>query len=443
MMNVKEVSSKGLKREFLITVPRDEVEKSLTQRLEKVGKTAKIQGFRPGKAPIGIIMQRYGDSIRAEVIEETVSESTHKTLSERKLRPAMQPKIEVTEYSQDKDLEFKLMLEVLPEITLTDFSKFKFERHVVEVDEASVIEAITRTAKQMHEPELIAEPRAAKMGDVAVIDFDGSVDGEKQPGMKADGYKLELGSKSFIDTFEEQIVGMKAGSSKDIKVKFPADYQAKNLAGKTAVFEVKLNELRAQKEVVLNDELAKELGFDTLDALKKRVSDDIGANYVKSARSVLKRSLLDKLSETHKFEVPSSLLEGEFESIWQQVQQNKKRGNLSEDEMKKSDDDLTKEYRKIAERRIKLGLLLAEVGNQQKIVVSNIELRDAMMNAARSFPGQEKAVFDYYTKTEGALERLRAPILEEKTVDYILSKATLTDKKISADDLLKLQDDED
>lgn len=439
MMKVKEVSSKGLKREFVVSVPANEIEDAFTKRLEKVGKSTKIHGFRPGKAPLNIVKQHYGETVRNEVLEQSISDSAQKVFEERKLRPATKPKVEIVNSDEGKDLEFKVNVEILPEIKLADFSKMSLERPVVDVDAAKVDDVIIGAAKRMRQPELVTEARAAKMGDVVVIDFDGAVDGEHKPGMKAEGHKLELGSKSFIDTFEDQIVGMKAGGNKDVKVKFPDNYQAADLSGKTAIFAVTLKEIRAHKPVTLDDDLAKELGFKAIADLKKRVEEDISIDYTRASRSIIKRKLLDQLSDNHKFDLPESLVEGEFHNIWAQVQQSKKRGELPEDEMKKSDKALEKDYREIAERRIKLGLILAEISNQQNIAATNIEIREAMMGEARRYPGQEQSVIEYYTKTSGALERLRAPIIEEKTIDYLISQAKVTDKKMSVDDLLKLQ----
>ncbi|NTU77636.1 MAG: trigger factor, partial [Alphaproteobacteria bacterium] len=292
-------------------------------------------------------------------------------------------------------------------------------------------------------PEAIAEKRAAKMGDIAVIDFDGTVDGVAHPGMKADDHRLELGSKSFIGTFEEQIVGMKVGDKKNVKVDFPADYHAANLAGKAAVFAVEMKELRAQKAVEMNAALAEELGFKTLEELRKRIAEEIGAEYARVSRSVLKRKLLDHLAETQKFPVPEGMIEGEFTEIWKQVQQEKAQGTLSKEDAKKSDDALRKEYREISERRIRLGLLLSDLAHKNKVEVSSPELRNAMIAEARRFPGQEKAVLEYFTKTPNAVDRLRAPILEEKVVDFILAQAKITEKKVSVDALMKLVEEID
>lgn len=442
MAKVQVLKQEGLKHEFSVTVPKQVLEEQKRLRLIEIGKTAKLPGFRPGKVPMNVVEQRHGEAARAEALDQAVSNAAEEALSERKLRPAMQPKIELVSFAEDKDLEFKMAVEVLPEVKPGDFTKIALERPVAEVEDAKVDETITNFAKRMREPELVTEKRAAKMGDIAVIDFDGSVDGEKRPGMKGENHRLELGSKSFIDNFEEQLVGSKVGDKKTITVTFPEQYHAAELAGKKAQFDVELKELRAAKPVELNDAMAKEMGFPGIDKLRERVKDDIGADYARISRSVMKRQLMDNLAGAYKFEVPSGLLESEFGGIWKQVEEAKTRGDLPEEDKKKSDDELRKEYRDIAERRIRLGLLLAEVATQNKIEVSGNELRNALMAEARKYPGQEKAVFDYYTQTQGAMERIRAPLLEEKVIDFIIGKAKVTEKKMSADDLLKLPEEE-
>ena len=441
MAQVQEVSKEGLKRAYTVTVANDDIKKGVVLRLEEIGKTANIPGFRPGKIPMPVLEQRYGEAARAEVLDQTISNATDEALKERNLRPAMQPKIELVTFAEGKDVEFKLELEVLPEITPGDFSIITLERPVVEVEDKAVDEAIQRAAKQLREPELITEARAAAMGDVAVIDFDGSVDGEKRPGMKGEGHRLELGSKSFIDNFEEQIVGMKAGDSKTISVKFPDDYHAAELSGKMAEFEVALKELRASKPADLNDDLAKELGFESLDNIRARVKEDLGGNYASISRAIIKRELMDKLADMHTFEVPAVMLDREFTEIWAQIEAAKAKGTLPEEDKNKNDDELRTEYRDLAARRIRLGLLLADVAQKNSLNVESNELRNALMTEARRFPGQEKAVFDYYTKTEGALERLRAPLLEEKVIDFIISKSKVTDKTVDVETLTKLSQD--
>lgn len=443
MTQVKEEKTKGLQRTFTITVPKAEVQAAMTKRLQEIGKKAKIQGFRPGKAPLDLIRQRFGAEAEGEVIDRLINDTVEKTMSERKLRPAMQPKVDGLEFGEGKDLSFKLELEVLPEVVPMDFGKLSFERQVADVADKTVDEAIERIAKSMRKPEAITEKRAAKTGDTVVIDFDGTVDGVAHDGMKSENHSLELGSKSFIDGFEEQIAGMKVGGKKDVKVTFPKEYHAAHLSGKDAVFAVTLKEIQAHKPVEINDELGKEIGFPSLEKLRERIKTDIGNNYAQISRVVLKRELMDKLAKEHKFELPQVMVETEFNNIWTQLQKDKAEGRMDADEAKKDEKTLKADYHDIAERRVRLGLLLAHVAESNKIEVTPNELRNAMMAEARRYPGQEKAVVDYYTKTRGAVEQLRAPILEEKVIDFIIEKAKITEKKIDAEKLMKLPDEMD
>ncbi|MDR3425697.1 MAG: trigger factor [Alphaproteobacteria bacterium] len=442
MAKIQVLKEEGLKHEFSVIVPKQELDEKKRLRLIEISKTAKLPGFRPGHVPMNVIEQRHGQEARAETLDQALSKAMEQTLTEHKLRPALQPKIEVVSLAEDKDAEFKLSFEVLPEVKVGDFSAIALERPIAEVEDSKVDETITAFAKRMREPELVTEARPAKMGDVVVIAYDGSVDGERRPGMKGDDYKLELGSKSFIDTFEDQLVGNKAGDKKTITVTFPDPYHAAELAGKQAVFEVEVKELRQQKPIELNDDLAKELGFPDINKLRDRVRADIDIDYKRISRSVVKRALMDALAEEVKFGVPSGLVDAEFANIWKQVQAARNRGELPEGDKDKSEDELRAEYRGIAERRVRLGLFLAEVATQNKIEVAQGELRNALLEEARRFPGQENTVFNYYTQTEGALERIRAPLLEEKVVDYIIGQAQVTEKPISGEELLKLPEEE-
>ncbi|MGE4351574.1 MAG: trigger factor [Bdellovibrionales bacterium] len=442
-VQVKENKSKGLQRSFTITVPEDQVQAAMTKRLQEIAKKAKIQGFRPGKAPLDLIRQRFGDEAQGEVMDRLLNETVENALTERKLRPAMQPKVDEIKFGEGNGLSFKLDLEVLPEIKAVDFATLSFEKQVADVTDKTVDEAIERIAKSMSKPEPISGARAAKKGDVAVIDYDGTVDGVAHPGMKGDDHHLELGSNSFIEGFEEQVVGMKAGDKKDINVTFPAEYHAPHLSGKEAVFAVTLKEIREHKPVELTDELSKEIGFPSLEKLRERISGDISNNYAQVSRVVLKRELMDALAKTHTFELPETMVESEFSNIWAQVEREKAAGKLDAEEAKKSDDELKAEYREIAQRRVRLGLLLAHVAEANKIEVTPKELQGALMAEARRYPGQEKAVFEYFTKTRGAIEQLRAPLLEEKVVDFIIEKAKITEKKIDAEKLLKLPEEMD
>jgi len=442
-VQVKEETNKGLMRAYAISVPEEAVQAAITKRLEAIGKKAKIQGFRPGKAPLDLIRQRFGAEAMGEVIDQMLNEETDKVMHDNKLRPAVQPKVDDIKAGEGKGLSFKMTVEVLPEVEPMDFSKLSFEKQVADVKDKTVDEAVERIAKSMRQPVAIEEKRAAKTGDVAVIDYDGTVDGVAHPGMKGEDHSLELGSKSFIEGFEEQVVGMKVGAKKDIKVTFPAEYHAPHLSGKDAVFAVTLKEIRAHKDLELNDELAKEIGFPSMEKLRERITTDIAGNYAQISRVVLKRDLMDELAKKHKFELPVGMVEAEFNNIWAQVQKEKAEGKLDADEAKKSEKDLRAEYHDIAERRVRLGLLLAHVAEANKIEVAPKELQAALMAEARRYPGQEKAVVEYYTKTRGAVEQLRAPILEEKVVDFIIEKAKITEKKIDAEKLMKLPEEMD
>jgi len=442
MAKVKVLKDKGLVHEFSVTVPKESLEAQKQKRLAEIAKTAKMPGFRPGKVPLKVVEQHHGHEAHADAVQKTASEAINEILTERKLRAALQPKVEWVAMDEGKDLEFKMEVEVLPQVEVHDFGALSLERPVADVEDSKVDQTITSFAKRMQKPDVVTEPRGAKMGDIVVINFDGSVDGKKQPGMKGENHPLELGSHSFIDTFEDQLVGGKVGDKKTINVTFPKDYHASDLAGKKAVFEVEVKELRQPKAVELNDALAKDMGFPGIDKLRERVRDDIGADYKRIGHTVIKRKLMDQLDKDYTFDVPPGLVDAEFGGIWKQVEAAKAKGDLPEEDRKKNDKQLREEYLKIAQRRIRLGLLLAEIAQQNKIEVTSDELRNALMAEARRFPGQEKAVFDYYTKTQGALERLRAPLLEEKVVDFIISKAKVTEKKISAEELLKLPEEE-
>ncbi len=442
MAKVKVLKEKGLLQEFAVVVPKAALGEQIQKRLADIAKTAKMHGFRPGKVPMKVVEQMHGQEARADAIEKAVSTAVSEVLAERKLRPALQPKIELTTTAEDKDLEFKMEVEVLPQVEVKDFGAIALERPVADVEEAKIDQTISSFAKRLKKPEAVTESRGAKMGDIAVIDFDGKVDGKALPGMKGENHPLELGSHSFVDTFEDQLVGSKPGDKKAIEVTFPQQYHAAELAGKKAVFDVEVKELRQHQPIELNDALAKEMGFPGIDKLRERVRDDIGADYTRIGRSVIKRELMDKLDKEYDFDVPPGLVDAEFGGIWKQVEEAKAKGSLPDDDKKKSDKALREEYRTIAIRRIRLGLLLAEVAQQNKVEVTNDELRNALMAEARRFPGQEKAVFDYYTKTQGALERLRAPLLEEKVVDFVLGKVKVTDKKMPAEELLKLPEEE-
>ncbi|HTO85102.1 MAG TPA: trigger factor [Methylomirabilota bacterium] len=436
-MQVTETNTEGLKREFKVIVPAHEVQDKIEGKLTELGRRIRLPGFRPGKVPLPLLKQRYGQTVRGEVVEQAVNDSSARVMSERGLRAAGQPQIEILSAASEGDLEYKLAVELIPDIKPMDFSTLEIERLVVETPEKEVDEAIERTAKRFRKSDPVATPRPAQSGDVVVIDFTGRIDGQEFAGGAASGHYLELGSNSFIPGFEEQLQGASAGDRRDVKVTFPADYPNAELAGKEAVFDVEVKEVRQLAAVVIDDELAKSMGAENVaalrDGVRKRVSDD----YAALARGRLKRQLLDALAAAHEFEVPAGLVETEFSAIWSQIEADRAKGRLDPDDADKSEDQLKKEYRDIAARRVKLGLLLSEVGRINNIQVANDELSRAIVNEARRYPGQEKKVIEYYQKTPQALIQLRAPLYEEKVVDFIVELAKVSERKVTPEELAK------
>lgn len=442
-MQITETSAEGLRRDFKVVITAQDIESRVQTRLTEVGKTVKIPGFRPGKVPMPILKQRYGQSVMGEVLEAAVNDGAQKAVSDNNLRPALQPKIEVLKFDPGQDLEFAVAVELLPEIEPADLSAVEIEKPVAAVADDTVTEALSRLSKGRRTTEKVEEDRAAVTGDILLIDFDGSVDGEKRPGMKGDDYELELGSGSFIPGFEDQLVGAKAGSDVSVNVSFPAEYHAAELAGKAAVFEVKVKEIRVGKDAELNDDLAKTFGFDDLEALKAAIKERTEGEYGQTSRLRAKRALLDKLAELHSFDVPAGMVEIEFEQIWKRLQEELARGGADAEDEGKSEDDLKAEYRDIAVRRVRLGLLLSEIGRRNNITVSREELQKAMFDEVRRYPGQEQQVFEFFQKNPQAVESLRAPIYEDKVVDFILGTVKVNEVTVSVEELMRDPDEDE
>lgn len=441
-MQITETSADGLKREYKVVIPAKDIEKKVESRLQELGRTLRLPGFRPGKVPMPLLKQRYGQSVMGEVLESTVTDSSHKALHERGLRPAMQPKVEVTSFGEGGDLEYKLAVELIPDFEPVDFATIEVERIVAAVDDAAVDDALQRIADSNRTSEPVTEERAAETGDIVVIDFDGSVDGEAKPGMKGEGHELELGSGQFIDTFESQLVGAKAGDHRTVTVTFPTEYHAAELAGREAVFEVDVKELRRPKRPELNDDFAKTLGFDDLGALKTAVSERIANEYGQVSRERLKRALLDRLAERHDFPVPASMVDLEFDAIWKRVDEERKAGRLTGEDAEKSEEQLRDEYRKIAERRVRLGLLLSEVGRRNNVQISQDEINRALIAEAQRYPGSERQVLEFFKNNPRAIDNLRAPLFEDKVIDYILELAKVNERQVSIEELLREPDSE-
>lgn len=442
-MQVTETNAEGLKRDFKVVVPAADLAAKCEVRLKELSNQVKMPGFRPGKVPLSLLKKRYGQSVLGEVVEQSVQEAAEKAISDNNLRPAMQPKIDLEKFEENADLEFSISVEVLPEITPVDFSTVELTRPKAEVADQEIEDALKRIAESQKVNEAVtSKTRKAKEGDAVLIDFVGKKDGEEFPGGKAEGYELELGSGTFIPGFEEQVIGLKAGDEKVITVTFPEEYPAENLKGAEVTFDVTVHEIREPKVPEIDDELAKKVGMDDLEALKGAIREQIQREYDNISRQKVKRELLDKLSDAHDFPVPPTMVDMEFDGIWKQVEQAKEQGQLDPEDEGKSDDELKADYRKLAERRVRLGLLLSEVGQKNEIQVNQEDLNRAIMQEATRFPGQEQAVFQYFMNNRDAINQLRAPIYEDKVVDFIIEKAKVEDKPVSADELTKQDDDE-
>ena len=434
-MQVTELPAEGLKRAFQVVVPAASLAERRDARLKKLGAELRIPGFRPGKVPASVVKARYGQAVSGEVLEESVSEATRQVIADRGLRPALQPKIELVNYADGADLEYKLDMELLPEIPMPDFSSISLEREKATPGDAE-IEEFLQTMRERLATSEDAEPRAAAKGEILVCDFEGRLKNEDgslaEPfqGGTASDMPIEVGGSGFIPGFTEQIEGMAPGEEKSIGVTFPEGYGSADLSGKPAVFKITAKALKVKKLSELDDEFAKKLGTDDLAALKVRVGENLQREYDALARMKVKRALLDALAAQASFSVPEGMVQGEFDQIWQRVEADLKAGRLDEDDKGKDEDTLKSEYRAIAERRIRLGLLLSEIGRTNNIQVSNDELGNAMRVEASRYPGQEKQVVDYFRSNPQAVEGLRAPLFEEKVVDFVLELAKVSEKAV-------------
>ena len=443
-MQITEVNSDGLKRKLKVTIGQNELGERFNQKIDEIKDRVQLKGFRRGKVPLSHIKKLYGRSLMAEVVEQAVRETSSQAITDRKERPAMQPSIDLPEDKSEidqiiegkRDLAFDMSFEVLPEIAIADLAALKLERLVAEVEPAAIDDAVGELAKRAtgYETE---EGRIAADGDRVTIDYVGKIDGVAFDGGTGDGMQVVLGQGNFIPGFEDGLKGAKAGDERVVEAKFPDTYQVKDLAGKTAQFDVKVTEVAAPKMPEINDDFARSLGAESVDKLRELVTAQLAQELANAARMKLKRELLDELEKVHSFELPPSLVDGEFESIWQQLNQGLAREGKTFADEGKTEDELRAEYRKLAERRVRLGLVIGEIGDKNKIQVSQDELRRALVNEARKYPGQEKFVYEYYEKTPGALAQLRAPIFEDKVVDYVIEQAKPEEKKVTKDELFK------
>ncbi len=436
-MQVTETLSDGLKRAWSVIVPAADIDARREKRLAEITRTANIPGFRPGKVPVGVIKKRYGSAVMAEVLEESVNGATQQVMTDRGLRPAVQPKVDVVSIDEGKDLAFNVEVELLPEIKLPDFGAIELTRMKAVPEEEAIIKALTEIATRNADLVAIDEVRPSVKGDILGVDFVGKIDGIAFEGGTAEGIDLEVDGTGFIPGFTEQCVGLAPGESRTIEVTFPADYGAANLAGKTATFDIAAKTLKTRQVPALDDDLAKKLGFEALGRVRDLISQQMQREYDQVSRGRVKRQLLDALAAQASFPAPESMVNAEFDTIWQRIEADKAKGELDEEDKAKDDDTLKAEYRAISERRVKLGLLLSEIGRANSIQVSPEELNRAMRQEASRYQGQEQMVMDFFRKNPQATESLRGPILEEKVVDFVIELAKVTESIVSVEELTK------
>nr|WP_291076274.1 trigger factor [Hyphomonas sp.] len=445
-MEVTQTKAEGLSRTFAIKVPASELQAKLDERIEEIRPQMKLKGFRPGKVPASHVRKMYGQDLMGELINKLVTETNQKALEDNELRPAGQPDVQIEGDMEavvkgEADLSYNMNVDVMPEFEPADVTKLKITRPVADVAQEQIDEALARIAEQNTQYEARAKTAKAKDGDAVVMDFVGKIDGEAFEGGSAEQQTLVLGSGQFIPGFEDQLVGVKAGEEKEVNVTFPEAYGAADLAGKDAVFEVKVHEVRAPKTPEIDEEFAKGLGLESLEQLTGLVKDQLKAEHDNASRAKAKRNLLDQLDEAHSFDLPPNMVEQEFGQIWQQLQAEMDAGRTADEDKDKSEDELKEEYRKIAERRVRLGLVLAEIGRVADVRISEQEVNQALIREARQYPGQETQVVEFFRKNPGAMAQLRAPIYEDKVVDHILDVAEITEETVSREDLFK-EDDE-
>jgi len=442
-MEFTETSTAGLKREYRVIVPASDLEARVNERLDDLKNRVQLRGFRPGKVPVAHLKRLYGKSAMAEVIEATINEANSKIISDKKLKLAIEPKVVLPTEQSDvekviegkSDLAYTVEMEIVPPITLVDFKSLKLTRLTSEVTDEEIDQAVKTIAEQ-NKP-FVAKTDGAANGDRVTMSFEGSISGVPFEGGKGTDVPLLLGSGQFIPGFEEHLLGVKAGDSKSFDVKFPDDYRATALAGKDATFAVTVGAVETPGEVKIDDDFAKALGLESLAKLKDAVKERIAREHAVASRQKLKRALFDEVDERHKFEPPPTLVEQEFANVWAQVEKDlKDQGRTFEDEGT-TEEKARAEYRAIAERRVRLGLVIAEIGERNNIKVSDEQLRSTVMEQVRQFPGQERQIWEYYQKNPNALAALRAPLFEDKVVDFLVELAEVTDKPVLREELFK------
>ncbi|MBR0688569.1 trigger factor [Bradyrhizobium manausense] len=448
-MQVTETLSEGLKHEFKISVPASDLDAKAGAKLVDLKDKVRLNGFRPGKVPVGHLKKVYGRSVMAETIDQTIRDTNTQLFTERGFKLATEPKItmptekaEVEELLSGKsDLTYTVTIEVVPAIALADFKAFQVEKPVADVSDSDVDEAIKRIADSNRGYAPKGEGEKAASGDRVTINFKGTINGEAFEGGTGEGIQVAIGSNTFIPGFEEQLIGIGANETRTLKVSFPKNYMSEKLAGQPAEFETTATLIEAPQDLTIDDEFAKTLGLESLDKLKEAARERLTAEFAGATRQRVKRALLDRLDEAHRFEAPPSLVDEEFNLMWNSVRAEMDSAGKTFADEDTTEDKAKEEYRKIADRRVRLGLVLSEIGEKNKITVTDDEVGRAVIERARQMPGREKEVWDFYRNNAQALAQLRAPIYEDKVVDFILELANVTEKKVSREDLYK--DDEE
>jgi trigger factor len=452
-MQITETLSQGLKRAYEITITSEEIEKKLTSHLEAIGKKVKMPGFRPGKVPLSLLKQRYRGEALSDALEDSIEKGIEKVLKDNTLKPSLKPKATIKSYEEGKDLVFEVSLEVLPTLGDIPLENLSFEKLAVVIPQDSITKTITNLSKHHRSSRPIEKERKTQKGDIAIINFKGFIDDTPIKGGEGKNHALELGSGSFIPGFEDQLIGQDKGAHVQVKVTFPEHYHEESYANKPARFEVEVIDIHEADPLEINEELAEKLGFESLEVMNDWVKGMLSKDYDTQSFIHTKRHVLDALAERFSFEVPENMVDLEFKNIWAQlcreigVDESKTdntnaEGHVGSKTFKeatgKEEEELRAEYKTIAIRRVRLGILLAEIGNRNNITVNNQELMKAIVARAQDFPGQEKQVFDFYRSNEAAMASLRAPLFEDKVIDYILSQSTVTEKEVSPEELEKL-----
>lgn len=449
-MQVTETLSDGLKRAYEVVIPASDLAARLDSELNDIKNKVKINGFRPGKVPMGHLKRLYGRSVMADLVQKQIEAANKQIVDGGGLRLAMQPRIEFAKEQAEidaalearGDLAFKIELEVLPQFELGTFEDLALERPVAEVSDDEVETFVKRMADQRRNFTDRAEGEGAEAGDKLTVDFVGKINGETFEGGTAESMDVIIGSKSFIPGFEEALIGVKAGEFKAVEARFPDNYASAALAGKDVVLETTVKKIGKPEDLTMDDEFAKTLGFESVEAMRKGIRERLEGDYAKFSRERLKRRLLDELAKRYTFEVPQGLVDQEFGQIWSQVERERKASGKSFEDENTTEEKARAEYVDIAKRRVRLGLVLAEVGREAKVEITEEELTRALIERARAFPGQEQEVWNYYRANQGALAELRAPIYEEKAVDHVLGLARVEDRKVSPEELMKPEEDE-